>query len=211
MEETERGAIRYFITGIGTAVGKTVASAILTEALNADYWKPVQTGGEKDYLTIESLLRRKIKVHKSAYDLSLPASPDIASKEENIVIDLKKIQIPETQNALIVEGAGGVLVPLNDEATQMDLIKALNIPVVLVIREYLGCINHSLLTLQVLKSENIEVAGIMFFGEPGSVILSSILRRTKVPCILQAHLEESVDTAMVKKYAKLIRDYHGLD
>ena len=163
-----------FITGIGTDVGKTVAAAILAEALEADYWKPVQAGFSEgtDAEFVRSLLASQTSVvYPESYKLKLAASPHIAAREEGIKIDLDKIVAdyrditsnvkPQTSN-LIIEGAGGLMVPLNEEEFVIDLVKKLNAPVILVSRNYLGSINHSLLTAAVCKQNNIEVLGWIF-------------------------------------------------
>ncbi len=174
-----------FVTGIGTDVGKTIASAILCEALEADYWKPVQAGFESgtDAQLIQSLItNKKTNVHPETYKLKLASSPHIAARKEEIKIDLDKIYSDynnivnrepsivndstensklKTQN-LIVEGAGGLMVPLNDSEFIIDLIKKLNAKVILVSKNYLGSINHSLLTASVCKQNNLDVLGWMF-------------------------------------------------
>src|SRR5690606_3684005 len=107
-------------TGIGTNVGKTVVSAVFCEALQADYWKPVQSGTEdgRDIDTVRALVSNaKTVFHASAYELKLPASPNIAASAENVIIEPEKLKIPKTENHLIIEGAGGLLVPLTNEKT----------------------------------------------------------------------------------------------
>jgi len=176
-----------FVTGIGTDVGKTVASAILCEALEADYWKPVQAGFDygTDAQLIQSLItNKKTIVHPETYKLKLASSPHIAARKEEIKIDLDKIAEdynkivnrewsmvndkrltenakPKTEN-LIIEGAGGLMVPLNDAEFIINLIKKLNAKVILVSKNYLGSINHSLLTASVCKQNNLDVLGWMF-------------------------------------------------
>ena len=157
-----------FVTGIGTGIGKTIVSAILTEALQADYWKPVQAGFEEgtDALLVTSLLTNNITVvHPEIYKLKLPASPHIAARQEGIRIDLDFINQhkPVTLNKnLVIEGAGGLMVPLNEKEFVIDLVKKLNAKVILVSRNYLGSINHSLLTARVCKQNEIDVIGWVF-------------------------------------------------
>lgn len=158
--------MNYFVTGIGTDVGKTVVSAILCEALKADYWKPIQTGIElgKDSDTVKSLLTNSSSViHPESYLFSKPLSPHVASESETI--ELKNIQIPQTKNHLIIEGAGGILVPINPTETLLDVIKKVQAEVVLVSRNYLGSINHTLLSVEVLKQQQVPIKGIIFNGE----------------------------------------------
>ena len=156
-----------FITGTGTQVGKTLVSAIITEALKADYWKPVQAGYEDgtDSLTVQELLsNKKSVIHPELYRLALPASPHISADQENTKIKIKKIiaNIPKTKNELIIEGAGGLLVPLNKNDFMIDLIKKMKARVIIVSKNELGSINHSLLTAAVLQKEKIKVAGWIF-------------------------------------------------
>jgi dethiobiotin synthetase len=165
-----------FITGIGTGVGKTIVSAILTEALQANYWKPIQAGFDDgtDALQVKNLVRHKDSYFfDEVYKLQLPASPHIAAREENITIEISKIVeaynlILQSTNhqsfnqPIIIEGAGGLLVPINNNEFIIDIIKALNAKVILVSRNYLGSINHSLLTAQACKQHNIDVVGWIF-------------------------------------------------
>lgn len=157
---------RYFVTGIGTDVGKTYVSAVLCKTLKADYWKPIQAGGlhfkDSDYVKKFS----GAKIHPEKYLLKEPLSPHAAAELENIHINLDEIVLPQTRNNLIVEGAGGLMVPLNNRGDLiLDLIQKLELPVILVSRYYLGSINHTLLTLYMLKSKNIPVAYLIFNGK----------------------------------------------
>lgn len=160
-----------FITGIGTGVGKTIISAMVAAALEADYWKPIQAGYKdgNDSELVKSLLGDGNYVFEESYKLSLPASPHIAAREENIKIDLDKVhddfiqvQQKSTADYLIIEGAGGLLVPLNEREFVMDLIQKLDAHVIIVSRNYLGSINHSLLTAQACKQGNLKVLGWIF-------------------------------------------------
>lgn len=156
-----------FITGTGTDVGKTLVSAIVTEALRADYWKPVQAGYAEgtDSLWIQSMISNPVSViHPELYRLQMPASPHLAAPAENKRITIQEIvaHIPQAKNQLIIEGAGGLMVPLNEKELILSLIKKLNARVIIVSRNYLGSINHSLLTAAVLKKEKIHVAGWIF-------------------------------------------------
>lgn len=156
-----------FITGTGTDVGKTLVAAIVTEALQADYWKPVQAGfsGGTDSLWIEQMISNNTtKIHPEIYKLKMPASPHLAAKAEDVKIVLKDIvrHLPKTKNTLIIEGAGGLMVPLNKKQFILDLLKKLKAKVIIVSKNELGSINHSLLTAAVLKKEKIDVAGWIF-------------------------------------------------
>jgi dethiobiotin synthetase len=159
---------KYFITGIGTGIGKTLISAILTEKLNADYWKPIQSGDleTSDSLTVENLISNtKTIIHPESYRLTQPLSPHLSARLDGIEIDLDKINIPTTSNDLIIEGAGGLMVPLNENELIIDLIKKLNVEVILVSQNYLGSINHTLLSINLLKQYEIPVKGIIFNGD----------------------------------------------
>ena len=160
--------MNLFITGIGTNVGKTVASAVLTEALQADYWKPIQSGfvEGKDSDTIKSLISNsKTIIHPETYLLKEPLSPHFAAKLDGIEIELDKVQLPSTDNHLIIEGAGGLLVPINQSQYVIDIAKKLDCEIVLVISSYLGCINHSLLSMDYLKRNNFKIYAFVFNGE----------------------------------------------
>jgi len=163
-----------FITGIGTGIGKTLASAIVAEALQADYWKPVQAGYETgtDSKWITSVLDgASTSVHPELYKLKLAASPHIAAREENKLIDLGNIKtameeimlsLHDAGKSLVIEGAGGLMVPLNETEFVADLIKQIQAKVILVSRNYLGSINHSLLTAEVCRYYKLDVLGWIF-------------------------------------------------
>lgn len=159
-----------FITGTGTDVGKTLISSILCEALQADYWKPVQAGHDPmtDSEWVKGLMTNsKTVVHPESYILKFPGSPHIAANDEEVEISLSKIvsEKPYTANNLIIEGAGGLMVPLNRHEFILDLILALKATVIIVSRNYLGSINHSLLTARTLRANNIKVLGWIFNDE----------------------------------------------
>ncbi len=156
-----------FVTGIGTGIGKTIVSAVLVEKLKADYWKPVQSGDLDDSDTgkVENLVSNSVSYfHEEAYCLSQPFSPHKSAAIDGIVIDPKKIIAPATNNLLIIEGAGGLMVPLNNNFLMIDLIRQLGAEVILVSQNYLGSINHTLLSVYVLKKEEIPIKGIIFNG-----------------------------------------------
>ena len=174
--------MKFFITGIGTDVGKTITSAIITQALEADYWKPIQAGeiefSDKDKVT-SLISNSKSQIHENSYALQTPASPHYAAAIDGISIDLKNITEPKTKNHLVVEGAGGIFVPINETETVMDLIQP-DYKVIVVSRHYLGSINHTLLTIEALKSKNIFIAGIIFSGDENPATESIILSKTGI-------------------------------
>ena len=159
---------QFFVTGIDTEVGKTVIAAMLTEGLEADYWKPIQAGDlqHTDTDKVKAWVSNsKTQFWKEAYAFKTPASPHYSAALENVEISLEKIQLPASSNHLIVEGAGGLMVPLNDQFLIIDLIKKLNLPVVLVSKNYLGSINHTLLSIEMLQASKVSIKGIVFNGE----------------------------------------------
>lgn len=176
----------YFVTGIGTNIGKTIVSAILTEALEADYWKPIQAGDleHTDSFKVKDLISNSTtKIHPEAYRLNKPMSPHAAAKFDNITIDLEKIELPKTTNKLIIEGAGGLMVPLNNKDLIIDLIKKLDVEVILVSQNYLGSINHTLLSLESLKVRKLKVKGVIFNGNPNLETENYILNYSGVRCL----------------------------
>jgi dethiobiotin synthetase len=200
--------MKLFITGIGTDVGKTIASAIVTEALEADYWKPIQAGDldNSDSHKIKAKIsNKKSKIHANAYTLNTPASPHYAAELDGITIDLNKITEPKTKNHLVIEGAGGVLVPINSTDCIIDMIQP-DYKVIVVSRHYLGSINHTLLTLEALKSRNIPVAGILFSGDENKATEAIILSKTEAKWIGRIDNEPYFDENVIKYYADKFRE-----
>ena len=197
---------RIFVTGISTEVGKTIASAIITEALQADYWKPIQAGEleNTDSDKVRGLVSNdKTKIHASSFELHTPMSPHAAAEIDGVFIDVNKIFEPETDNHLVIEGAGGLLVPLTDTDTILDLIQP-NYKVIVVSRHYLGSINHTLLTVNWLLSKGYDVS-LVFSGDENLSTESVILGKTGVDCIGRINEETSFDKEVVKKYADQFR------
>lgn len=158
---------QYFVTGIGTEIGKTIVSAILTEALAADYWKPIQSGDldNSDSQKIQRWVSNPhTRIHPERFRLNKPLSPHASAAIDGVEIKVQDFQLPNISRPLIVEGAGGLMVPLNHQETMLDLIQHLNLPVILVSRHYLGSINHTLLSLEVLRSRGIRLAGLLYNG-----------------------------------------------
>lgn len=200
---------RYFITGIGTDVGKTLVSAILTESLEADYWKPVQAGDllNSDTIKVSNLISNtRSKFHREAYQLSEPMSPHAAARIDGVQIDISSIQLPQTENHLIVEGAGGLMVPLNDQQLILDLIKHLDVEVILVSQNYLGSINHTLLTIEVLKSNKINIRGIIFNGDENKETESFILNHSSINFLGRVRQHTSINKEVILTYKKLFKN-----
>lgn len=193
----------FFVTGISTDVGKTIVSAIITEALQADYWKPIQAGDlhNSDTHKVKKLISNtKTVFHKGAYDLQTPASPHLSAKLDNIEIEIDKIIRPKTENYLVIEGAGGLLVPLNEKHTIADLILPSD-KIILVSRHYLGSINHTLLTYEALKQRNLSIYGIIFSGKENSSSESIILEKAGIKCLGRVDEEPYFDKNVISYYA----------
>lgn len=197
----------YFITGISTEVGKTVAAAIVTEALEADYWKPVQAGeldNSDTHKVAQFISNTKTVFHKNAYALQTPMSPHAAAEIDGVTVDLKKITTPQTENNLVIEGAGGLLVPLNNTATILDIIKP-DYKVIVVSRHYLGSINHTLLTVNLLQQKGFDVA-IIFSGDEHPTTETIIKKMTNVPVIGRIDEEPYFDKNVIKEYADKFKE-----
>ena len=177
---TEKG---FFVTGTDTEIGKTLVSLGLCLHFKASYWKPIQSGQPGDAHFIEQFLP-KSQIQPSAYSLKEPLSPNQAAEKENIKIDLRKISIPQS-SFLIVEGIGGVHVPLNDRDTVMDLMRLVNLPLIVVARSGLGTLNHSLLTLEALKRRNFKIAGVILSGPKNDLNKRDIEKRAGVSVLLE--------------------------
>jgi dethiobiotin synthetase len=200
--------MKLFITGISTDVGKTIASTIIVEALQADYWKPIQAGDldNSDSHKIKRYISNdKTVIHENSYKLNTPASPHLAAELDGITIDLKKIREPKTKNHLVIEGAGGIFVPINDKDCVIDLIQK-EYKVIVVSRHYLGSINHTLLTIEALKNRKINVAGIIFSGNENKSSESIIMNKTGVKCIGRIEQEPYFDQNVIREYADLFRE-----
>lgn len=198
--------MNYFITAIGTDSGKTLASAIFCEALSADYWKPVQAGLPRDTDVVRKLIQNKKTVlHPEQYLLRTAASPHAAAKLDRIAISLAAFKLPETNNTLIIEGAGGCLVPLNDTDFVIDLIPQFKCEVFLISNHYLGSINHTLLTLEALKKRNLSLKGLIFNGDPNEESERIILRHAGLKCLLRIKKEPEIDRHIVAKYASILK------
>ena len=200
--------MKLFITGISTDVGKTIASAIITEALEADYWKPIQAGDleNSDTHKVQAYVSNSKSVfHKNSYALNTAASPHYAAEIDQVVVDLKQFIEPETSNHLVIEGAGGLFVPLNDTDCVIDLIKS-DYRTIVVSRHYLGSINHTLLTIEALNNKQLPIAGIIFSGQENKATESIILKKTGLKCIGRIDQEPYFDQNVIQEYADLFRE-----
>ena len=201
---------RLFVTGIGTDVGKTVVAAVLTEALHADYWKPVQAGlaPTTDTRTVQELVPNSTsRFFPERHRLQLAASPHQAAAAESLTIRPSDFELPSTANHLVVEGAGGLLVPLAPGFLLVDLLVRLQLEAVVVSRHYLGSINHTLLTLESLRARGVRVRGLVFNGEPTPATEEFISQYTGVPILPPVHAEAAVSPAMIARYAAVFRTW----
>ena len=202
-----------FITGIGTGIGKTLVASIVTEALGSAYWKPVQAGfddGTDTGWVSERISRPEGRLLPEVYRLAMPASPHIAARQEGIVISLDKIvdQFEAIRSGaeppLVIEGAGGLFVPLNDHEFVLDLIRRLDATVILVSRNYLGSINHSLLTAEACRVHSLKVAGWIFNDQYGQYE-HEIVQWSGLPSIGSIPFTDHPDKAFVLAQAAILR------
>jgi len=183
---------RIIVTGTDTGIGKTVFSAALAGALDGYYWKPVQSGLEEE--TDSEIVQRLSalppdRILAEAYRLRTPASPHLAAELDGITIAPQALSLPDTDRPLVVEGAGGLLVPLTREVTYLDVIARWRTPVVLCARTALGTINHSLLSLEALRARDVAILGIAFIGDENEeseriiAEMGRVRRLGRLPCV----------------------------
>lgn len=193
------------VAGTGTDIGKTVVSAILTTLLKGDYWKPIQCGTptHSDTATMQKLIDvQQHEIHLPVYALKAPLSPHHAARLENITIDIESIIPPLTTRPLIIEGVGGVYVPLTTRTLSIDLFKLWDCRWILVSKHELGSINHTLLTCEALKSHRVSLAGIIFNGQPSVDSEAAILEISGLPLIGRLFPEAEINRQTIQRYAK---------
>ena len=159
------------IVGVGTDVGKTIVAAICTKLTNFTYWKPIQAGTQPytDNERIVQLLEGDLLVKREKFKLTTPVSPHLAAEIDGLTIELSDLALNEAAFEHVIEGAGGIYVPINSVGdTYLDILKMWELPVIVVSMHYLGSINHTLLTLNVLKMNNISIKGVVFVGDENS-------------------------------------------
>ncbi len=203
--------MRYFITAIGTDSGKTLASAILLTALRANYWKPIQAGFPTDTNTLrEWLPDQETRFYKEAYALKMAASPHAAALAENTSISIRDILVPDsTDRPLVIEGAGGLMVPLNEKEFMIDLASHLDAEIILVADLYLGSINHTLLSVQLLKNRGCKVRGIIFNGPENKDSQEFILNYAQYPLLLHIRPEKEINDTVINRYAtELLKEWN---
>ncbi len=198
---------QYVITGIGTEVGKTVVSAIVAESLSATYWKPVQAGdlASSDSIKIMTYTSN-VSVLQEAFRLNSPMSPHAAAEKDGVKISLDDLQIPRVDGNLIIEGAGGLMVPINNDGLlYIDAFEKWGLPVIVVSRHYLGSINHSLLTIEMLKNRGCQIEGIVFVGDENRTTEEAILKCSGVKMLARIPLADKVDRSFIAEQAKLFQ------
>lgn len=197
----------FFVTGIGTDIGKTVVSAILAEALQSHYWKPIQAG-DLDNSDSRKIQRwtDSVRIFEERFRLNNPLSPHTSARMDGVVIN-SGFPIPTTENSLLIEGAGGIMVPINDEGkTISDLLEYWKIPVIVVVKHYLGSINHTLLTLNYLKQRHIPITGIVVTGDPHDESEKIIERITGLKVNLHIPYAVEVDKHFVVQQATINKE-----
>lgn len=195
---------KFFVSGIDTGIGKTFVSTVLAEALNADYWKPIQAGDleNSDSIKVSKLVSNETtKVHDERYRLNTPCSPHLAARIDGLEIKLSDFELPQTKNKLVVEGAGGLLVPINEKETVLDLIKYLELPVLIVSKNYLGSINHTLSSFEILKHHGIKNIGVIFSGEGNQETESIINKLSGIEIIARIPIIEVINKDTIKEMA----------
>ncbi len=190
---------QYIITGIGTEVGKTVVSAIFAEALKATYWKPIQAGDldQSDSLKIKEYTEN-VDVLPEAFRLNHAMSPHAAAEKDGVKITMNDLTLPNVNENLVIEGAGGLMVPINNEGLlYIDAFVKWNLPVIVVSRHYLGSINHTLLTIELLNNKGCEIAGIVFVGDENKTTEQVILANTGLKMLVRIPIIDIVNKDFV--------------
>lgn len=199
---------RFFVSGIGTDVGKTVASAILCKALHAAYWKPIQSGNiiSSDKETVRDLCGNDQLIFDEVYSLREPLSPHTAARIEFVEIDVTSVKIPDHSGNLIIEGAGGLLVPITRDFLFSDWLMENSLPVILVSRHYLGSINHTMLSLEFLKNQGIQITGVLFIGKDNDHNESLICERYDIRNLGNVPEVNTVNKTFVSTYASELQN-----
>lgn len=197
-----------FITGTDTGVGKTVAAACFARAWHAAYWKPIQTGtatGDEDTMTVAALAELPPdRIVAPVYALRAPLSPHAAAALEGIAVALDAVAMPSLKHPLVVEGAGGIFVPLNDRDFMIDLMARLALPIVLVARSTLGTINHTLLSLSALRAHSLRIAGVVLDGPPNAGNRAAIEQFGDVRILAELPHADPLNPAAVARLAERI-------
>jgi len=199
--------MNLIIAGIHTGIGKTVCSAVICQALGYDYWKPVQAGelDNSDSIFIKThVTNPTCFIHPERYRLTIPASPHYAAEQDGLEIKATDFTLPQTKNSLLVETAGGIVSPLSHSFLNIDLVAQLQLPVILVSNNYLGSINHTLLSIAALQQKNIAIKGLVFCGEEVAATRDFILQYSKLPLLFTIPQFETVNTDTIAGFAKTV-------
>ncbi|MDH5609767.1 MAG: dethiobiotin synthase [Cyclobacteriaceae bacterium] len=198
--------MNYFVTAIGTDSGKTLVSALLVEFLKADYWKPIQAGLPRDTDTVMGLVSNtQTTFHPEQFLLQLPASPHASARHEGLEISLSDFQLPAASGDLVIEGAGGILVPINDRDYVIDLAGKFSSQIILVSNLYLGSINHTLLSIDYLQRNHLPIKGIIFNGPSNPESEQIILKKSGLTCLLKIEQEKSITKQVISKYVDQLK------
>lgn len=195
------------IAGIHTGIGKTICSAVICQALGYDYFKPIQAG---DLDNSDSVFIKKnvdnpsCIIHRESYQLNTPASPHFASALDGITIKKENIILPVSKNNIVIETAGGIMSPLAKNFLNIDLVQHFNLPVILVASNYLGSINHTLLSVSAMQQRNITIQGLVFSGEAVESTRQYILEYTQLPLLFSIPLFQNINSQVVADFAKTI-------
>lgn len=193
---------KYFVTGIDTDAGKSVVCSLLVESLQADYWKPIQAGTPTDSDFIQKMTSANIKIHEEGIFLKYPMSPHASAEKENRIIKIDQLQLPITQTTLIIEGAGGIMVPISESELVIDIAFKMDLEVILVSKNYLGSINHTLLSIAYLKQNDFKVAGIIFNGQHTPSSENYILKYSGLKCIARVPEISNINPESIKELSK---------
>lgn len=195
------------IAGIHTGIGKTVCSAVICQALGYDYWKPVQAGelDSSDSIFIQkNVTNPNCVIHPERYKLTMPASPHYAAELDGIEIKAIDFDLPQTGNSIVVETAGGVMSPLSNSFLNIDLMQQFNLPAIVVSNNYLGSINHTLLTIEALRKRNIPIKGLVFCGNEFVSTREFILQYTLLPLLFSIPQFDSITPVVITDFAKTV-------
>jgi dethiobiotin synthetase len=189
-----------FVTGTDTGIGKTVLSALLVAALNRPYWKPIQTGSSEG-TDREAVIKwggiPACDTYPEAFRFVPPVSPHLAAEQQGVRIDVHALRRPADLRPIVIEGAGGVLVPINEEALMIDLIRHLHVPAVVVARTTLGTINHTLLTVAAIRAADLKLIGVVLVGKEDSDNRKAIERYGRVPVVGTIPWLKSIDRSVL--------------
>lgn len=200
---------RIFVTGIGTGIGKSVISAVLVKALEADYWKPVQCGleGGSDRQQVATWAGSpEAQFYAEQFVLQAPVSPHLAAAQEGKSIHLADFKLPQSQRPLVVEGCGGVLVPLNNEDAVIDIAAKFGMSVIVVVAHYLGSYNHSLLSIEALRNRGLPLLGLCCAGRRDAEAAAFLSAKMELPLLLEMEEEAAIDATVIAKYANIFRE-----